>query len=75
MYMYYNFCCRKCRNIIAIEQEIESNSVISGRIFSNKIHKNCSHKINDDEKIFADLISKSETLIDDVVDVIPYKKG
>lgn len=69
--MYKNFRCRKCNKIIAQKvNKINLRDELSGILVKANMHKNCSAGIQDDETVLADLISYSETLLQDVVNII-----
>ena len=66
--MYNNFRCRKCNNILSVQEK--ENSVFSrpslGGIIKKDtpvVHPGC--KIEDTEKVFADLISYSDEPLED----------
>ena len=61
--MYKNYRCRKCGNIISIEYNLNySNPYMSSDvgIMIDKKHAHPKCNIEDTEKVYADLISRSE---------------
>ena len=61
--MYKNYRCRKCNQYFSMETKHNLNRHIElGRIIlTDYAHPNCH--INEDEKVFADLVSESKTHI------------
>ena len=58
--MYFNFRCRKCKQIFSVNKDLIPNISLSHGI---KINKSTPHDgciIEDGEKVFCDLISESE---------------
>lgn len=56
--MYINLRCRKCGQYLSMETDYPYSHGL-GYVLKKDNH-NCLHGINDDEKIFCDLISISE---------------
>ena len=72
--MYLNYRCRKCGGIIS--REVKKVDRYKAHLLylavSTKEHQNCIFKIQEDEKVFADPISYSETPLLDAIDILEY---
>lgn len=69
---YYNYRCRKCKEYICTDKTNRGQPfdvILAGE----KFHKNCALR-EKDEQIYCDLISRSETILPNVVDVITKNK-
>ena len=67
--VYYNFRCRKCCQVIAVYDDYTVTS-IKAATFPNTVHTKCSLGIQNDEKVYADLVSYSDTPIHNTVEII-----